>query len=76
MSQGLAQSPSQLMFNLLLGSLLIFLPILFLSDHFAFESFLQILPFLALSLQYKRPAPNPDLEIVIAREPKQSRLFQ
>jgi len=76
MSQRLAQSPSQLIFNLLLDSLLIFLFILFLSDHSAFESFLQILAFLALSLQYKRPAPNPDLEIVIAREPKQSRLFQ
>jgi hypothetical protein len=63
------------MFNLLLGSLLIFLPILFLSDQSAFESFLQILPFLALSLQYKRPRLNLDLEIVIAREPKQSRLL-
>jgi len=57
------------MFNLLLGSLLIFLPILFLSDHSTFEGFLQILPFLALSLQYKRPRLNLDLEIVIAREP-------
>jgi hypothetical protein len=76
MSQGLAQSPSQLISNLLLGSLLIFLPILSLSDHSAFEGFLQILPFLALSLQYKRPRLNLDLEIVIAREPKQSRLFQ
>jgi len=52
------------------------MPILFLSNHSAFEGFLQILPFLALSLQYKRSRLNLDLEIVIAREPKQSRLFQ
>ena len=76
MSQGLAQSPSQLIFNFLLDSLLIFLLLLFLTDHSAFEAFLQILAFLALSLQYKRPRLNLDLEIVIAREPKQSRLFQ